>query len=80
LFEIFIFDAKTNEGEIGLYFENNKKKLLGGATSQKSQKEISKPLYLHYYSSSGDALDFKRSSMIQLSSPYGFGLLFSSQN
>jgi hypothetical protein len=32
-------NAKTNEGEIGLYFKNDKK-MLGGATSQKSQKEI----------------------------------------
>jgi hypothetical protein len=30
------FNAKTNEGEIGLYFENNKK-MPGGATSQKSK-------------------------------------------
>jgi hypothetical protein len=34
------FNTKTNKGDIGLYFGNNEKKLLGGATSQKSQKEM----------------------------------------
>ena len=38
-FKYLLFHAKTNEGEIGLYFQKDKK-LLGGATSQKSQKEI----------------------------------------
>ena len=37
LLKLFIFNTKTNKGEIGLYFENNEK-MLGGATSQKSQK------------------------------------------
>ena len=35
-----VFNTETNKGNIGLYFENNEKKLLGGATSQKSQKEM----------------------------------------
>ena len=39
-FKYLFFNAKTNEGEIGLYFEIDKKKMLGGATSQKSKKEI----------------------------------------
>ena len=39
-FKNLFFNAKTNEGEIGLYFENNKKRLLGGDTSQKSKIEI----------------------------------------
>ena len=40
------FNTKTNKGEIGLYFENDEKKLLGGATSQKSQKEMWKPFII----------------------------------
>ena len=35
-----VFNTETNKGNIGLYFENNEKKLLGGATSQKSQKKV----------------------------------------
>ena len=53
---------------------------LGGATSQKSQKEIYNRLYLHYYCFSGDALGVKISRMIHLILPYRFGLLVSSQN
>ena len=34
------FHPKTNKGDIGLYFGNNEKKLLGGATSQKSQNKM----------------------------------------
>ena len=47
---IYISMIKANKGEIGHYFGNNEKnKTLGGATSQKSQKEskthdISTPL------------------------------------
>ena len=37
---IFFFNTKTNKREIGLYFWDNDKKLLGGATSQKFQKEM----------------------------------------
>ena len=58
-------------------FENH---TLGGATSQKSQKEIYNPLYLLYYCFSGDALGVKINSMINLILPYKFGLLVSSQN
>ena len=35
-----VFNNETYKGNIGLYFENVEKKLLGGATSQKSQKEM----------------------------------------
>jgi hypothetical protein len=36
---IYISIIITNKEEIGHYFGNNEKKILGGATSQKSQKE-----------------------------------------
>ena len=32
------FNTKTNKGETSLYLESNEKKMLGGATSYKSQK------------------------------------------
>jgi hypothetical protein len=67
------------KGKLG-YILKIIRKMLGGATSQKSQKDIEYQIYLHYYCSSGNALGVKRSSMIQLSSPYRFGPLFSSQN
>ena len=38
------FNTESDKGEIGLYFENNEKKILGGATSQKSQKRIVKTM------------------------------------
>ena len=53
------------------YFLKIIKKMVGGATSQKTQKE-KKSIKLHYYSSSGDDLGIGRSSMIHFSSPYGF--------
>ena len=34
--------AETNKGEIGLYSRNDKK-ILGGTTCQKSQKEMHNP-------------------------------------
>ena len=39
-YNYLFFNTKTNKEEIGLYFGNNEKKMLGGATSQKSQKEM----------------------------------------
>jgi hypothetical protein len=63
---------KTNEREIGLYFENNKKKV-GGATSQKSKNHyfstIIPPLVMPWMS--------KEAAFVHL---MGLGRCFSSQN
>ena len=73
---IYFLTLKPIKGKLGFILEIMKK-LLGGATSQKSQK-YKKPWYLHYYSS--DDLGVKWSNMIHLSSSNWFGPLFSSQN
>ena len=54
--------------------------MIDGATSQKSQKEMLKPWYLPYYSTSRDNMGVKRSSMVNFRPSNWFGPLFSSQN
>ena len=45
--QIFL-KPETNKDEFRLYFELFEKKIVGGATTQKYQKQTQKPWYLHY--------------------------------
>ena len=68
-----ILKPETNKGDFRHYFELFKKKFIGGAITQKYQKQIQKSWYPHYGCASRDPRDVKKSAIIHLTSSWRFG-------